>query len=374
MKKILIVFLLFFNLLGVSKAQELFVPAGMFLGTPLIYPTASTHVNDTATKFIAYSFIPEANKTVNSVSFYVSAVAGSLDANDIEAHIYSTGTDGKPASSVASSATVSATPTGAAVVTVTGFTYDVTAGTPYFVVIKNAAADPTTNNFTVRKFLNIGSLFAGDFGIVTTSVTTDATAWTNTGNSIAGVVTYSDADQSGMLITGNTTSTGIYGSAGSKRHEGFYFTTPSNAKIKVRGAYVAVNKTGTPTGNLSATLRVGGSTYASINSYTPGQVTSNSKVLFYFADTEIAGGTAGRVTLENSQADSSSNCYKVYYITTVDSTVNKGKVPIGQQLTVSADNAGTWTEADEYMTLGGLVMSVDTPFGATASSGGAHVF
>lgn len=372
-KALLLALLLFMPTLAFSGNMG---PTSIPLGFMYTTPSASTNALSTATTFSAFSFIPDSTKTVSKVRFYASAVAGTLQSGDIEVHIYSSAEDGKPNASVASSVTITTLPTGANIVEATGFSYALTAGTQYWAVIKcpNAGAGRyiTTRRYTVvRNEAVVGN--TSGFGL-NFATTTDGSTWTVTPQA-AGVISieYSDASLSGPLIYGSWQSSGVYGAGASKRHDGFFMTTPSGPSVKIRGAFINVVKTGSPTGTLTATLRVGGSTYSSVNSIPSGQVASGMNI-FYFPETTVAGGTGIMVTLDNSAEDSSGNTYKVGSFIFRNDSADLSLAPFGLRLTTSTDNAATWTETGEYVVLGGLLMDVSSPFSAAASGGGAYVF
>lgn len=356
-----------------SQASDLGVP----IGVGLYSPNASVLQLNSTGIFGAWSFIADGSKTINTVSFYVSAISGALDSDDINVSIYNTDTaTGKPSSSLASTTAVTATPTGASVVTVTGLSYSVTAGAQYYVVIKNDAAAPATNNFSVRRYTGIrndqttgGSLFGVNYATTSDSGTT----WTVTSNALMCQVGYSDGSIQGLLATNNGFTGGVYGSSGSKRHEGVYLVTPEGATLKANGFYISISKTGTPTGILTAKMRIGTSIYTSTNTLAAGQV--GGVVPFALPSTvEIPGGSVVRITFENNAADSSSNCYRMPYYMLDDSSANKAIVPLQTQYTLSVDDAATWANTDEYLVIGGLVLDL-APFSAISSpAGGAYAF
>jgi len=373
MKKLLIALLLLLFTAPCFSAENIGVnaiPIGLTLqGFP---PT--TALNSTTT-FSAFSFIPTENKTINSIRFVVSAVAGTIGAGDIEVHVYSSATDGKPNTSVSSSTTITTTPPAAnTVVEATGFTYVTTAGSQYWVVIK--CPDAGAGNYvTVRRFYgSYPSIGNGPGFGVNYATTTDGSAWTVTASQHGASVGYSDGTITGPLLI-NEGAGSLYGSGGAKPHIGFAATTPANAKVKIRGAYFYINKTGTPTGNLTATLRVGGSTYTSINSIPASMVGLGVTYMFYFSETVVAPSTALRVTLDNSAADDASNYFRVMYASIPNVAADKALVPMGIKYTISSDNAATFTDDDAKTLSAGLLLLGTSMFDtqSAGSSGGAYV-
>src|SRR4051812_14338490 len=111
------------------------------------FPTAPTTTNtvavSAAANWYALSFVPDSGRTLSEIRTYVSAVAGTLGANDITADLYdSTGTAGAPGSAIESGKVPTATITAAGYYTFNGFTTALTAGLLYWIVFKNVNGTP----------------------------------------------------------------------------------------------------------------------------------------------------------------------------------------------------------------------------------------
>lgn len=221
-------------------------------GGPQQAPALQTNLLDTATKKSGFAYYSEIARTLNEVWFCVSAVGGTLGANDIRVDVFNQ-VSFIPGTSQANSVVVATTPTGAALVKVTGLTYAMAAETPFWIVISNAAASPGTNNFTVVD----GQGDTWDYGDIgqdgpTFSLrerTTDGTTWATSVNRTQNILLkFSDGSIHGICPSAyavESSANCVY----SGRKLGSRLTWPNAApRIAIGRMSMLVRKAGTPTG------------------------------------------------------------------------------------------------------------------------------
>jgi hypothetical protein len=347
--------------------------------------TSSTALNTAANAgWLAYGFNSRKSGTVNKITVRVSAVNGTLDGNDLTCEIYSqkATTPFTVGTSLASSATVTATPTGAAYVEFTGFSQAVVAGTQYYIVLKNAAAAPTTDYPTylygvAGTSLNtlVGSLAAWGSNVLTS--TDSGTNWTNAQLGVTPNyrIEYSDGSFEGFAFSaiGIDTTNSIY----SAREAGAKFTTPVSAKFVLAGLAFGVAKSGTPTGDVRFRLYEGVTLIATTGTMPLGNLTATGTIPLYFATPQtLKPNTVYRVVVsETTQADTSSNRYQIGFTTIQDDANTKALVPLGMVQTYTSDataNPVVFTDTDTKLPLVTLIISNLVPiYSVTPGYGGA---
>ncbi len=268
--------------------------------------------------WLAYAWNPGESKTLNAVKVFASAVGGTLANTDLVCDIYSDTAGTGPNASLASSSTVTATPTGAAWVEFTGFSLALTAGTQYWIVLRNANATPATNSITYRygaanQFIGVAlSESNGTYGsgVVKTS-TNSGGAWSNStaAYSWGWRVQYSDGTYDGApfsAVSGLSAANGAFG----KQAVGIQFVTPPNAVLNVRGAMLQFGKSGTPGGAVFKLYN--GSTLLATSATIPvANITQTRCWSSLFPSTVVVnpGTTLNLVVADLTTADTSSNVY-----------------------------------------------------------------
>lgn len=336
----------------------------------------STLALNAANTQMLYTFVASESKTLSKVKFYVSAVAGTLGGSDIVAELWSmpTGSIGSttgPSSLLESRATVTATPTGAAWVEVTGFTGSsaLTAGVQYAILIKNANGTPGTNYPTLR--YTSGSyvyLIGQSWNGWTKKHTTDGgSTWTGGAASIVGVrLEMSTGELWGSGIeTGGATAVGV--GVYSSRELGALFTTPSQVKLRVAGMGAYVTATGSPTGFPRGRLYAGTSLLATTGDSK--QYVSTSTLQMWFSSVqELAAGTAHRVALgESTQSDASGNRFNLHEFTIENAAASKALLPFGSWVRTYYDGS-SWTDTDTGAPAIWLILDSDRPFGVVPAT------
>lgn len=270
--------------------------------------------------WLAYSWNPSESKTISAIKARVSAVAaGPLGTNDCVCDIYSDTAGVGPNASLASSNTVTIVPTANSWVEFTGFSLAVTAGTQYWIVLRNANAAPTVTFPTYaygnpNSWIGAGQSEAASFwgsGSVLTSVNSGG-AWSSSiaAYSTGWRVQYSDGTYDGTPIS----SQGLLGAGSAsfgKQAVGVQLVTPPNAVWNVRGAQMCFNKTGTP-GNGVFKLYNGSTLLGTSAGIPVANVTNSRCYAAMFPSTIIVqpGTTLNLVLCDLTTGDTSANVYK----------------------------------------------------------------
>lgn len=321
--------------------------------------TASTLITiNTALRKVGFALLPRASKTISGVKFNVNSVGGTLGAGDIKVEVYSDNGAQAPNASMSSTTTVTATPTGAALVEATGLSQAVTAGTPVWLVISNVNATPAVNNFVLLGGASdtnaniVGG--TGSFSVYGTRKQTDdgGTTWTaaSVSSTFAIIITYSDGSVDGICLSGiatEVTANTVYAA----RELGNLFTYSGIARLRVSGITFFPAKTGTPTGNMLYKLYEvdTGLSYLTV-AIAPALITTAFRAvpLYFNEDTTNfpvlnPGYQYRAVIAESSQSDTSANRY-----TTAIHSISNNATVLGQKgfngtLQKTYNNAG-WTE------------------------------
>jgi hypothetical protein len=352
----------------------------------------TTQALNAANTWLSISHSQSQTKTLNKVKLRISGVTGSLAATDLQCEVYSdktTATAGTPNASLASTTTVTVTPTGAIWVEFTGFSQSLTGGTRYHIVVKNMNASPASNfpTFTVGAAVDFGGIFAiggphsngspNNFG-TQRAVTTDAgTNWTMEYTSQQHMrLEYSDGSFEGHPIQAMATDGGrAFGTT----EVGVVLTTPPGCTLNVIGAVGIAGKNASPTGNCSMKLWTGstpGLVATSVNAYIPALInTTLDYMCFWFDGVQaIAPETETRFTLKNSAADSSTNAYCWRGHTWENDADSLALKPFNGTLSKTVLSGGSWTDTDTDTFPFGLLLDGANPFTASGGSGGTRAY
>ncbi len=271
--------------------------------------------------WLAFSWNPSESKTLSAVRVFASAIAGTLAGTDLVCDIYSDTAGTGPNASLATTSTVTATPTAgnAAWVEFIGFTLAVTAGTQYWIVLRNANATPATNNLTYRYGagnstigMGLSECAAGKFGSggVLSSVNSGG-AWSASVNAFTNGwrVQFSDSTYDGFPFSNFSTLAAASSSFG-KQAVGVQLVVPPNAIWNIRGAALQFTKTGTPGAGVFK-LYNGSTLLGTTASIPAGNVTSARMFAALFASTISVqpGTTLNLVLCDTTTADTNTNAY-----------------------------------------------------------------
>lgn len=336
-------------------------------------PSATTLALSAATTRLLFLFIPPASKTLNTVRFFVSAVSGTISSNGVVCDLWSMPTGAiaagtVPSASLESRATVTATPTGAGWVEVTGFTTALTAGTLYGLVIQNATGTPASNNFTARWVFGLdNSVLGTTVGWGKRHSTDSGTSYGTAANQVGGVrLGFSDGTYAGIPLS-NVAAAGVGDGVYNTRESGDLFTTPANGKLVVKGIGTRIIVTGTPTGSPRFRLYAGTSlidTTASVLQYASTTIAEG----FFASPVTLDAATAHRMVLgETAQADASGNRFACNAEFTVENDADsRALLPFGG-MTKTYFDGSSWTDTNTSALEMWLILDTD---GELASSGG----
>lgn len=335
-----------------------------------------------AANWLAYSFSPEANKTVNKIRVFASAVGGTLAASDLTCDIY-TDVAGVPGASLSSTATVTATPTGAAWVEFTGLTQAVTGGTQYWSVLKNLNGTPGTNfptylhgasNTGSSSSFAQGSMLWGRNKVATVN---SGVAWATSvrNNTFGWRIDFSDGTFLGEPCQGVGQAAGASAAVYLTRETGVVFVSPGGASLNVRGIAMCMAKALSPAGNLRFQIYSGTTLLATTLSIPAANVpTSPFWMQAYFsANQVIAPGTTVRVTAGTTSGGDVSNSYQSSEYTLNNDANSKALFPFGtlaNPTNVAKKtyfDGSTWTDTDTALLPFALILDSDGEFGAAGS-------
>ncbi len=280
--------------------------------------------------WLSCAWNPSESKTVSAVKIFASAVGGTLAATDLVCDVYSDNAGVGPNASLATTSTVTATPTGAAWVEFTGFSLALTAGTQYWFVFRNANAAPTVNFVTYRFGSNSSFIVGGSSesnaswgSLAFKSSTNSGGSWSAVSNAYScGVrVQYSDGTYDGLPISNVATLAAASATFG-KQAVGVQFVTPLNAILNIRGAQMMFTRTGAP--GLGVFKLYNGSTLLGTSSSLPNaNVTTGRMFTMMFPSTIVVqpGTTLNLVLADLTTADTSAKAYQQQTYT-VDNDAN----------------------------------------------------
>jgi hypothetical protein len=280
-------------------------------------------------------------------------------------------------------ATVTTTPTGALWVEWTGLTKSLTGGTQYRGILRNMNAVPASNyavfqtlaQYTWPVSVGVGSTASvvNGWGYGTS---TDAGATWSSGLGFSAIrLEYAGSLYEGIPIQSIVieTTNMVYAARG----VGDVFTTPSNATWYVRGACMPIStKSGTPTGNAQISLYNGVTWLATtVSTWPAGAATTGWYCGYFSADQTVAGGSTLRVILnETTQADTSSNAYRVHQYTVENTAGSLALMPFAGtlQMTYTTDTTASpvvFTETATKIVPFALLLNTDGEFAASSGDG-----
>lgn len=343
-------------------------------------PTVSTVSLNAAASWLAMSFVPEMDDTLVEVDLVCASVTGAPIAADLQLQIFATSSSNLPDSggSALLTATASALPTANNLCAWTGLSLAVTANTQYWAVVRNLNATPTTN-FVGFRVGGANSGWPAEWGSTSTlgwhkrQTNDSGGAWAT--GVVAGVggqrVVYSGGRADGAPVLNYVSSSSD--TLHTSKETGVMLTSGSNAKLRVRAISFPMAKVGTPTGDVSAKLYIGGSLQATSSAVAAKQfATSFAYVPFVFPSTVVIDpATQFRVSTRNSQADSSANTYRLYEYTWDSSAASLALIPFSAQKTVWDGSA--WSQSSGVLIPYAVYLDAENDFDALASGASAWV-
>ena len=351
----------------------------------------STFFNtNAANAYGAFGFRLISTKTINNVYVYSTTAVGTCNSTGCSISAEIDADSGGHASGTAiESHTL--TVTGSGLLTFSGFTGSYTAGTQYWVVIKNLDATPASNYVAINtgaqylannvlSTFGAGSTFVNQVGWGFQRSTDGGTTWSATlaPNTVGLKLGFSDSTYDGFMATGavaTTTANGVY----SANQTGVKFTTPSNGvTMNVVGlSFFVAPVVGSPTGNLEYKIYTGSTTTPTLldttGTVSASQMGTSNKgwIALYFASTHaIAPGTTLRVTIaESTQSDANTNRYNGYVFTIDGSASSEALTPFGATVETTTADGTTFSDTATGLLPFALILDGATPFSTTGGGG-----
>jgi hypothetical protein len=353
---------------------------------PKTVATPSTLALNAASTWLGFSFVPEASLTLAEVSIFVSAIAGTLAASDLTMSLYNDSGSGFPASGAAvETHSPASAATAGTWMRATGFATALTAGTPYWIVIKNANATPASNNFTVRYPASGGGPWVlgdngGFYGWANARTTTGDGGWgTRNTLAIALRLKYADGSYAGYPVQNAANSADLVYST---RESGLKFTMPPNSKVNAAGILCDIGPlTGTPAGGARFGFWKGsppvnlGYTWTIPEALIAASGGGWMQAMFVDGsgnrvDYILSAGDIVRITLaEASNSDTSANAYKMLEYTWDSDTNSLLLVPFEGTAGKTYFNGSTWTDTPNVLVPMALILDDAGEFAFQARGG-----
>lgn len=329
--------------------------------------TSNTTLNTAATWVGSY-FVAASAKTVSSISISINSTTGTLTSGDLRLALYSDN-GGKPGTEIEGINSSGAPATGWN--TISGYTSSVTAGTNYWIVIRNMDATPASNNFTISRRSGsislLGSSSNGSAAVTSggwaASISTDSgTNWTKSATIASAVIVWSDGTRDGFPIDGSGTSYQVY----STREAGLMFFT-GNYPLRVDGVAAMASRTGSPTGALRFRIYEGSGnsrTLVSTTTTTSGLFTTINYVQMLFPSTiTLKGNTWYTVVVaETTNSDASTARYNLasYKINSTNRSLMNGLLGDLTRGSITTDGT-TWTDTNDEFPHVSLLLAQSWP-------------
>jgi len=191
-----------------------------------------TYTPNSANARLAMRFVCKHTGVIDAIGIHISAVSSNPpNEEDVRVAIYTQGSDTKPSTLVEERPLGGSNPLTTGVKFITGWTQSINEGQQYFVVIRNANADPATYNFTVHYGVDRGLATDVTYPPHGSYTSTDGGAtWFSQGQQRGNYqIIYSGSNTYDILVTNTYTFIGISGVPGVK------FTTPPDIRLRVVG-------------------------------------------------------------------------------------------------------------------------------------------
>jgi hypothetical protein len=371
-------------------------------------PTAATLALNAAAsaEWLAYSFTTDQVKTITDVWVFMSAMNGTLAANDLSCQIYSNGNFLPNADLSSGGVVASAVPTAGTWINFTGLSVALSVGATYWIILKNPATtsgSPTTVYPTYQWFAQFSQttyvpaglgLNQGSFNAHTMCKAQSANSgstWANLSNNVAGWrIGYSDGTYDGFPVSAATTSPSTskcFNNGSSSVEYGFKFTSPTNATLNVKGVALFFSMS-SGVGPMVIKLYTGSSTSACVLAGTTEgingtQVSSgglNNGLFFFSSDVVIQPSTVCRVVIADTSSTGTSTKYFTPSIIVVDPNTPTSLIPFDGTMvqtttpngtSVVGNSPGTAFTDSSVGTIGFMSLLLDTNGEFAAAGGGS---
>jgi hypothetical protein len=331
-----------------------------------------------AANWFAASFIAQSNSALSKARLFVSALAGTLGANDLTLDLYSDAA-GAPSASLESRNTLTSSVAAGAWAEWTGFTTTLATGTQYWLVARNVNGTPASNNVTIRYGAtgsadNVVGGSGNRFGYRAATSTNSGGSWTYVPNSCGWRVQLASGAYLGLPVQNIAVSVDLVYLT---RESGVQFVTPANVSLNLAGlALYPAGLSGAPSGNVRFGLWTGAGGSPTNVDYTntiPAATvaqSTNTWLYGYFVNGThaVPPGTTVRVTMADSpvNTDSSSNAYKMNEYT-IDSDANSlALLPWSLQKTYF--NGSTWAQTSAVLFPFALLLDTNGEFSSSGTN------
>lgn len=262
----------------------------------------------------------------------------------------------------------------------TGFSTALTAGSRYWVVLKNLASAPATDYPSITQpttgaLPTVGGCITSNANTGWATVqTTDGSAWTTSPRSASGGALWGFSNGGYAGITGPSTSSSmstkyVYGS----RECGAKFTTPPVVKLRVTGLAFNLYKAGTPTQKIRFRLYEGDTLLATTYAGPPvgATPTAGGWVTLFFSSVQVLKpATSYRAVVgEESNSDTVGNMYIPCGASIPDLASQRSVLPFGGTMQMCYLD-GTWTDYNVNVPWMGLVLDASDLYGPLAKHTG----
>lgn len=359
----------------VPAAAQMYYQAPAIGLDALGYSHASANLNASTTR-VAVSIMLVSTKTLNSVRFYVPIVTGTVGAGDICVDLRGDSSTGTVDASIEEQCNGGSVSSGSWV-DITGFTSSLTAGTRYWLIWRNADANPATNypNVTYAAGTTSRLISNNNTWGMARGTSADSGSSYSYGNSrgFAGRLGFSDSSYVGTPVSeySGCTTENINGT----KEVGARFTTPAGGSLRAIGiACELTGRTGSP-GALSYKLYTGETLQAATNSIPAGLIPGNSQWAQFFTSVQtIPPNTDIRIVA--SAASGGTSDYWRVNILNWDSDANSSSLrPVGSTFKLTAYSGASWSDHATYVPICALLLDPSQPTSASGGGGGgAFVF
>lgn len=340
-----------------------------FENTDAFFPWASsgssTHALDNATMSAGYSndifaigFVPRETKTLDNLRIYISAVTGSPATTEIKCSLFAANSagDGWTAGTEIETKDIDSIATGWR--TFSGFSTSLTAGTKYYLAIRNANATPASNSVTIQySNFNTLALASGHAHVgaqihISTSGAGSLIMTTSMGGYRIG---WSDSSFVGIPAATSTATSSSYRIYGT-RECGTRLTFPSTMRLPIVGVVgVLANENGNPTGNVHLRVYDGTTLLGTTNTIPDAAASySNGRHSAYFSDVIQFEGTDLRITHGVTSGGDSSNAHNAHYLTWDSDADSMDLKPYDAELTYF--DGSSWSEPEDGFCACGLLV------------------
>lgn len=243
-----------------------------------------------------------------------------------------------------------------------------TGGSRYWLVIKNASAAPTTDYITIgfRPLSFVGG--TGHTLVGWCKKQYNGTTWENSvvAGSFGAVIVYGNGDSDGQVLTNldaNSVS-GVDTRVYSGQETGVQFTAPPNGAITISGVAQYVAKAGSPTGTLQTNIYVNGSIVATSNAVDAALVSNTGALLtfVFLRSVDIPLSSVVAIVLKASGGDSTTNYFRnnTTYTVSTDSRIQQLK-PFGGTFSRVQYASATWTTYPQHVPWVAVLLDNNTP-------------